>query len=132
MKKILLILALTSVLLSCSSDDNDGNDVAFHMTKVSGGFAGVNETFKKGDIIWTLNDGNSTLVIAKNTTKPYSGLDDGVYSYAIEIIDGKQYFHINQIEFGGLTNGNATMTINENERSGGQGADGFIFEFERN
>ncbi len=132
MKKILLFLACTSVLLSCSSDDNDTNGIDFHMTKVSGGFAGVNETFEKGDIIWNLNDGNSTLIITKNTTKPYSGLDEGVYSYAIEVIDGKQYFTINQIEFGGLTNGNATMIINENERSGGQGADGFVFEFERN
>lgn len=132
MKKILLFLACTSLLLSCSPDENDTNSIDFHMTKVSGGFAGVNETFVKGDIIWSLNDGSSTLVIAKNTSNPYSGLDEGVYSYAIEIIDGKQYFNINQIEFGGLSNDNTSMTINENERSGGQGADGFIFEFERN
>ena len=72
-------------LISCSTDNDLSVEQKFYLVNVSGGFAGVNENFDKGQIIWTFNEQNSTLNIEKTTNESFSGLNEGVYSFDITL-----------------------------------------------
>lgn len=131
MKKIFLILFCGILLLGCSSNNILSTDKKFYLVNVSGGFAGVNENFDKGQIIWIFNEQNSTLKIEKNTNESFSGLNEGIYSYSIENIDSLQFLLIDQNEIGGVSTYENGMIIDENIRSTGAGADGFILTLEK-
>jgi len=126
MKKLVLILICGMLLLSCSTNTDLSIEEKFYLVNVSGGFAGVNENFDRGQIIWTFNEQNSTLIIEKNTNENFSGLNEGLYSYSIENINNRLFLHIDENELGGISTNVSGMIIDENMRSTGSGADGFI------
>ncbi|MFH6768348.1 hypothetical protein V8G56_06350 [Gaetbulibacter aquiaggeris] len=65
-----------------------------------------------------------------NTNAVEDGLDSGTYRYDL-LDDGKNIFLIiDDNEFGGLTLSNNILTIDQNLRSTGTGADGFIYSFQ--
>ena len=131
MKKVFLILICGMLLISCSTNNNLSIEQKFYLVNVSGGFAGVNENFDKGQIIWTFNEQNSTLNIEKNTNESFSGLDEGIYSYSIDNINNQLFLHIDENELGGVSTYENGMIIDENMRSTGSGADGFIMTLEK-
>jgi hypothetical protein len=131
MKKITSILISLFLFSSCVSNKNSIIIEEFSLINVSGGFAGINENFAEGEIIWSFNTQNATLTVEKNIQNVFSGLSEGDYSYSIQNINDKQYFFINNIESGGVTNEENRMIIDENERSIGSGADGFIYQLEK-
>lgn len=57
------------LVISCSTNNDLSIEEKFYLVNVSGGFAGVNENFDRGQIIWTFNEQNSTLIIKKIQTK---------------------------------------------------------------
>ena len=131
MKKIFLILICGMLLSSCSTNNNLSIEQKFYLVNVSGGFAGVNFNFDKGQIIWTFNEQNSTLNIKKNTNESFSGLNEGIYSYSIVNINNDLFLHIDENELGGVSTSENGMIIDENMRSTGSGADGFIMTLEK-
>ena len=131
MKKVFLILICGMLLISCSTNNNLSIEQKFYLVNISGGFAGVNENFDKGQIIWTFNEQNSTLNIEKNTNESFSGLDEGIYSYSIDNINNQLFLHIDENELGGVSTYENGMIIDENMRSTGSGADGFIMTLEK-
>ena len=131
MKKVFLILICGMLLISCSTNNNLSIEQKFYLVNVSGGFAGVNENFDRGQIIWTFNEQNSTLNIEKNTNESFSGLNEGIYSYSIENINNHLFLHINENELGGVSTYENGMIVDENIRSTGSGADGFIMTLEK-
>lgn len=131
MKKATFILISIFLISSCTSDNNMIITEKFNLINVSGGFAGVNENFNEGEIIWTFNTQNETLTIEKNIQNAFSGLGEGNYSYSFKNIEEKRYFYLNNTEIGSVTNEVDRMIINENELSTGIGADGFIFQLEK-
>ena len=126
MKKVFLILLCGMLVISCSTNKDLSIEEKFYLVNVSGGFAGVNENFDRGQIIWTFNEQNSTLIIKKNINESFSGLNEGVYSYSIENINNSLFLHIDKNEFGGISTYESSMIIDENMRTTGSGADGFI------
>jgi len=131
MKKIFLILICGMLLISCSTNNNLSIEQKFYLVNVSGGFAGVNDSFDRGQIIWIFNEQNSTLNIEKHTNDSFSGLNEGIYSYSIENINNDLFLHINENELGGVSTYENGMIIDENTRSTGSGADGFIMTLEK-
>jgi len=131
MKKITFILISLFLFSSCTSDNNFIKIEKFSLINVSGGFAGINENFAEGEIIWSFNTQNATLTVEKNIQNVFSGLSEGNYSYSIQNINDKKYFFINNIESGSVTNEENRMVIDENEQSTGSGADGFVYQLEK-
>lgn len=130
MKKLILIFFSLMVFTACSEERMSPQE-SYSLIKVSGGFAGVDENYQPGDIIWTLNDQNGTLTVEKNISESFTGINEGVYSYYIEIIDDKLYFNIDSLQTGGLSLFQNKMIIDENLSSEGSRADGFIYRFEK-
>ena len=126
MKKVFLILICGMLVISCSTNNDLSIEEKFYLVNVSGGFAGVNENFDRGQIIWTFNEQNSTLIIKKNTNEGFSGLNEGNYLYSIENSNNHLFLHIDKNELGGISIYESGMIIDENMRSTGSGADGFI------
>lgn len=130
MKTFNLIVLALLVLTACTKEEAS-NTEKFNLINVSGGFAGVNENFEPGDIIWILNENSSTLTIEKNINGSFTGLNAGSYSYYIESIDNKLYINIDNNETGGLIKSANSMLIDENLSSQGSRADGFIYQLEK-
>jgi hypothetical protein len=131
MKKVTFILISLFLYSSCTSDQNTIITEKFSLINVSGGFAGINENFAEGEIIWTFNTPNASLTVEKNIQYVFSGLSEGNYSYSVQNINDKQYIFINNIESGSVTNEKNRMIINENEQSTGSGADGFRYQLKK-
>ena len=126
------------VIISCNkSDDNaQNNDTlneVWHLVNVSGGFAGVNDSFERNIITWEFNSENGSLFVMNNNTdtSKQSGLTSGNYVFAVEEINGSLYFILNEQESGEVTIVENNLLIDENSMSNGSGADRFKYMFER-
>ena len=131
MKKTTLIIILLLITISCNSEDTLKVDNSWNLINVSGGIAGIDENFNKGEVKWTFNEGNSTLKVVKNTSDPYSGIADGTYTYSILTNNDHFYLIIDSQEKGSIITTGSFMEIDENRQSTGTGADGFIYQFEK-
>ncbi len=137
-KKIILLLLITSgLLLSCSRDDDDEIPTIegiWHMKNISGGIAGIDDTYTHHSIKWTFNSQDHTLTVANNnpsTTTIYDGFASGIYSYSILESDGDSYIVIEGNEFGKTTLTMNSLTLDQNKSSTDNGNDGFILGLER-
>ncbi|MBQ4819245.1 hypothetical protein [Aquimarina sp. MMG016] len=83
------------IIFGCSNDDDNSNNPfsfeingVWNLINVQGGFAGVDQDFEKGTIIWTFNESTKMVTIANNTTITgvYSGLASGTYPYSINAL----------------------------------------------
>lgn len=123
---------------SCSKDDTlvstppVGINGAWSLDNVSGGLMGANVKFSNGDVTWTFNSTNQTLVVQNNvgTSDPnyqFTDLASGSYSYTIQNIGGQQQLLINNNSRGVILTLNSTdLDIDE-----GVSVDGFIRKFRR-
>ena len=121
---------------SCSNDDEPVQpkviNGSWNLTKISGGFAGIDDDYIKGTITWTFN--NQTLFVVNNASAQgtiYSGFETGNYTYSTFSANGIAYVVIDDGEFGGYKIDANSMIINQNQISIGSGADGFVLQFER-
>jgi len=133
---VLLFMGL-GVLVSCNNDDDNPSQKeesisgVWHLENVSGGFTGVDLDYSKGEVKWTFNEGNKTLVIENNimTTGPkdiHAGLDSGTYPYTIEEDKGMKTLTVNNNVKGVLIITSDTLKIDD-----GVDADGLITKFIR-
>ena len=136
MKFKFLIVVFCVSIWSCTVDNNNGSQtnykVEWHLTAVSGGLSGVNETFNMGSVIWTFNEFTGVLTVVNNnedTTKEDS-YDSGSYPYSIENLNSKLFLSVDDIEIGEVTFPSQTQfIIDQNSTSQGSGADGYVYKF---
>ena len=127
----LIVLSAIALLIGCSSSDGIGKDPIdgnWEVHNISGGFAGINDDYQQGTIIWSFDSQNSKLTISNNnaTNTIYDGFESGEYSYSIIHIDKRLYLQINGQEFGGVIISLNELVVNQNITSTGSGADGFV------
>lgn len=133
-----LVFCFSIILISnCKGDDDISQSInldgVWNIKNISGGIGGMDENYKSGDIIWTFNTQALTLKVENNNDleNNYSNIGSGMYPYFIVEDNGKEYLEINNNEYGSFRIIDDKLTINQNETSSSNGADGFILEFER-
>ena len=134
--KLLIALCCMFILTGCSV----GNDVntqqtykrLWHLINVTGGIGGVNENFEPNTIVWSFNETTAKLTVTNDNPDDTieDGLDSGTYDYSIINANGESYLVINDNELGELSFSQTGMGINENVKSTGTGADGFLYLFQ--
>lgn len=133
---IALISLLTFTNCSLNSDDNTNATpqvitIYWNLVNVSGGFAGVDDDFEIGTIIWRFNELTETLNVDNGNTDDtkQDGLDSGNYSFSLLNVGQDTFLIVDSEELGNLTITGNQLVINQNETSGGSAADGFIYTF---
>lgn len=106
----------------------------WNLVRLYGGITGANEVHAIGEIEWTFNGQNSTVMV-NNTVgnSSYYSLPSGTYTYQ-QISDpgqNQQYLVIDANELGQFVISGNQMLIDENKKSDGEGACGFYFVLER-
>lgn len=139
MKRHLFLAFLGLLFFTNCSVDNDSNDTPkvyvtyWHLTNVSGGFAGVDTNFSMDKVVWHFNDATGKLTI-KNTNTDETledGFHTGSYPFSVSEFGGDKFLNINSNEFGGFTLTQTHLVIDQNKLSNGSGTDGFIYTFKR-
>ena len=132
-----VVLGLFVVFVGCSDDDEpqaDPLDGAWSIINISGGFAGIDDDYTQGDIVWNFDTISSEIGVQNNnpTNTIYDGLDSDEYPYTILTVGKDKYLQINGQEFGRMSISQDMMTLNQNFLSTGNGADGFVLLFAKN
>ena len=139
MKKqgFIFCMMLSMMLAGCADTDtpieDDPMQGTWNLLNISGGFAGVDQDFEKGSIVWEFDPEQQSLTVINNAPSDalYTGLDTASYRYSVLVINGSSYLRINDVEFGGLAFFNSKMVVDQNLGSQGNGADGFVLVLER-
>lgn len=130
LKFICVFVCLGLVFLGCEKTDKARDDIfenlSWNLTNISGGFAGVDNDFDTGLIVWTFDSGSLT-VVNNNTSQDYDVLASGDYSYSILQAGGKIYLKIDGLEMGEIVASPNSIVVDQNKKSTGAGADHFAF-----
>ena len=132
MKKFIpfFIICITLLCFSCSNDD-DSNSISLHQTwtlrQVSGGLAGINDTFEQGIITWSFNETDGTVLVKNNNTDNTLTdiLETGTYPYSTSLENGAIKLTIDGSNYGYISLTENTLSIDD------QAADGFLISFEK-
>lgn len=135
-KYSIVLLCLAVMFYGCDKDEKNNADPIYgvwNLKNVSGGFAGVDDDFNDGAIIWTFNLQNGTLVVQNNNDSNaiYDGLDSGTYTFSILEKGQKEYLLVDNSELGGMSLLQNEMVIDQNKMSTANGADGFILKLQK-
>ena len=131
---LMFFLVVILVFNGCSTDlTPEGNDKVngtWSLINVSGGFAGVDDDFEKGKIVWKFNAADGSLTITNNDASSaiYNGLPSGTYTYSIIKEKDQYYLLLNDKEIGGVDVAKSQLMIDQNITTSGSGADGFLFK----
>ncbi len=139
MKKqgFIFCIMMSMVLVGCadthSSLEEDPVQGTWNLLHISGGFAGLDQDFEKGAIVWEFDAAEKSLTVSNNAPVDamYSGLATASYMYSVFVANGSSYLKINDVEFGGIALFNSKMVVDQNLGSQGSGADGFVLVLER-
>ncbi|EZH75520.1 hypothetical protein ATO12_01690 [Aquimarina atlantica] len=126
------------VIIGCSGDD-DGNPVnppsnssgltgIWHLVNVTGGFAGINDNFEKGVIVWDFDDTKKRVEVTNNNAANSSTEDlfpTGVYTFSIVTINGNKELIVNERNLGNFEITTNEFIVDE------QFKDGFRYTFQR-
>ncbi|MCM4162119.1 MULTISPECIES: hypothetical protein [unclassified Arenibacter] len=129
---IIPLLGLIFALNGCSTDgtaeNSDKLNGTWSLINVSGGFAGVDEDFEKGRIIWKFDAGEGTLAVSNNygSNDNYYGLPIGTYTYSLLEVEGQYYLQLNDKEVGEVVVARSKFLLDQNSTTSGSGADGFL------
>lgn len=123
-----LIFALNGCSTDGTSENNDKLNGTWSLINVSGGFAGVDEDFEKGRIIWKFDAGEGILVVSSNfgPNDNYYGLPIGTYTYSVLEGEGQYYLQLNDKEVGEVIVAKSKFLLDQNSTTSGSGADGFV------
>ncbi|GAA4269664.1 hypothetical protein [Hyunsoonleella aestuarii] len=137
-----IVIAITFLMLfsSCSLDD-ESNSAQYqtfrsfwHLARVTGGIAGVDNQFELDTVIWSFDEDNNEITVENNNTDDtkQDGLNSGVYSYETTAFDTKEILIIDNQDFGEIyLDSQNVLVIDQNETTMGSGADGFVYTFQR-
>ena len=109
MKKIILILAISTLILSCTTGSESKNNLAsnqsttatnplsglWKLSNISGGIAGVNQNFNSTDFTLNFDTTTKTVAVVSNISNPNLSLSTGTYAYTTEIVSGQSIIIIN-------------------------------------
>lgn len=134
MKTTLYTLILMLFIFSCSSND-DAQQTAeptlngsWNLVNVFGGFAGVDDNFETGVIIWKFNDTDAKITVTNTNTNDviHSGYATGSYNYEVIITANDSTLIIENRELKIITLSSTQLIIDE-----GYVSDGFQYTFSR-
>ena len=138
MKSLSLIIALSfslGFLASCKKNCEcilpNQIEGTWHMSRVSGGLAGIDFTYNSGEVMWVFKE-NSDLLFVTNAIDTndikynYAKLASGQYSYSTQSANGQNILFLDGMELGIYTISNNKLFIDD-----GVAADGLLTEFER-
>ncbi|GGK24134.1 hypothetical protein GCM10007962_17920 [Yeosuana aromativorans] len=138
MKRYLLILFFSIALTSCSINTNDTSQpqvitVYWNLVNVSGGVSGVDIDYNVGDIVWLFDEVNTKLTVTNTNTDDTleDGLDSGTYPYSVINNSHDLFLSIDGTEFGSFTVSGNQLIIDQNITTGGTGADGYVYTFQK-
>ena len=100
------------------------------LINVSGGIAGINDSFSPNQIIWTINSSNHTVTVVNTNTNPdlNSVLETGIYPFSIE--NNSNSVCNQTITINGMNLGCVLLSVNELNINY-QFADGYNLKFIR-
>lgn len=131
--KLLSLVLMTVLFAGCNDDDDNGTaelSGAWKLTRIQGGFAGVDETFAPGVITWNFNDNQTVTIVNNNTDDAAEDLfESGTYDYAANTTGesgecGTQ-LSIDGTGLGCMTLGTVTLKLSQ------QSTDGFDVTLKR-
>lgn len=135
MKSLIRTLSIFTILVlvtNCSTGSDSSDDPIagdWNLKTMTGGFAGVNNAFQAGEVVWTFNEKDSSLTIEVNIismipTERYYGLQAGTYTYELVEENDVTTLYANDSRVG-------TINFSENELlvDDGIAVDGFLFTF---
>lgn len=84
--KLLPVLFALAFFTGCNDDDDSNAETTlsggWKLTRIQGGFAGVDETFAPGVITWTFNNDQTVTIVNNNTDETAEDLfDSGTYEF---------------------------------------------------
>ena len=130
--RYLYILLILIILIGCSTGDDTNNrsvslQGAWNLVNVTGGFAGVDQDFDKGTIIWNFNESDAMVEITNNNTVTgvYDGFPSGTYTYSINTTVDIDELIVNEVNLGTFTSTSENFSVNQQFR------DGFEIQFMR-
>jgi hypothetical protein len=136
--QLLFILCSFFILTNCSTNSTPATDplevqIKWSLINVSGGFSGVNKQFELETIIWHFNEETSSLTVinANEDESIEDGLNSGIYTFYVLNTNDKSFLIVDNNEFGNLVIDTESLTINQNITSEGDGADRYLYEFQR-
>jgi len=137
MKKSIIIVLSCCFLFSNCSDNQDPIEpqkieYLWHLVKVTGGIAAIDEEFSRGTITWSFDDATKKLVVENNNDNITieDALDSGSYDYDVLELEQELYLIIDENEFGNFKISQNLLVIDQNKMSTGDGSDGFIYSFQ--
>lgn len=138
MKYLIFISFFNLLLTQCSEDEvlekPDPLHGSWNVVNISGGFAGINDDYERGSIIWDFDSVSSTLSVSNTHEKKdvlYDGFPTGAYNYMIITSENSSYLQINEGEFAGIELRDNQLILNQNQSTSGTGADGFVLVFQK-
>ncbi|WP_132066066.1 MULTISPECIES: hypothetical protein [Aquimarina] len=137
MKHFIYVIFLFTII-GCSGDD-DGAPVnppsnpsgltgIWNLVNVTGGFAGINDDFDKGVIVWDFDDTKKRVEVTNNNAANSSTEDlfpTGIYTFSIITINGNKELIVNERNLGNFEITTNEFVVDE------QFKDGFRYTFRR-
>ena len=124
-------ILLLTVFTSCNTNDDSTElptlPISWNLTRVTGGFAGVDETFPRGLITWSFNSETNMLTVVNNNDNEASNdmFDSGTYPYSVQTTETGDILTVNEIEIGKISVTQNQLNIDQ------QSVDGFMLTFIR-
>lgn len=130
--RIISIFAFLILVTNCSANSDSNEDPIandWSLKTITGGLAGVNNSFQKNEVIWTFNVDKHTLTIEVNIitiepSKRYFGWQAGTYNYELIKENEATTLYADDSKVGTIVFSDNELLIDE-----GIAADGFLYTF---
>ena len=131
-KTVLSILSIIFLLTSCSKKNEEAKatmyiDGTWHLHNVSGGFAGINEFYNEGEIVWEIDAEMISIQNADSIASSGILFENGIYNYSLLSADslGGKVIYIDSSLIGNYTFDDTNFYISQLY------VDGFLYHFKR-